>query len=154
MKKLQIKQVAEKASLAMRRCKTKGKKFTTSEILNTDTVNNLVRLDQGYRIFRSIRNSPPYFEKRKKDLFAMIRQLGLPTWFASLSAADTRWVELLKALGLLIDKIQYTDDEIGNMNWSERTRLVKSDPVTCVRYFDHRVQLYINIVLRSPYNPL
>jgi hypothetical protein len=29
---------------------------------------------------------------RKKDVFAMIRQLGLPTWFGSFSSADTKWI--------------------------------------------------------------
>ena len=33
----------------------------------------------------------------------MIRQLGNP-WFCSLSAAETRWVHLLKTLGRLVDK--------------------------------------------------
>jgi hypothetical protein len=49
------------------------------DVLNPSTVNQLVRLDEGYFIFRTLRNSPVYLGKRKKDLFAMIRQLGLPT---------------------------------------------------------------------------
>jgi hypothetical protein len=44
-----------------------------------------------------------YLEKRKKDLFAMIRQLGLPTWFGSLSSADTKWNDLLRVLARLND---------------------------------------------------
>ena len=154
MKKLQIKYVADTVTLAMRRCKTKGKKYTVENVLDQQQVNDLVRLDEGYYIFRSLRNSPPYFEKRKKDLFAMIRQLGLPTWFVSLSAADTRWPDLLKILGKLIDKKEYNDEEIEQMDWTERTRLVRSDPVTCVRYFDHRVQQFINIIIKSQHNPI
>lgn len=38
----------------------------------------MVKLDEGYFILRTLRNSPAYLEKRKKDVFAMIRQLGLP----------------------------------------------------------------------------
>ena len=63
-------------------------------------------------MLRNLRGSPPYFEKCKKDFFAMIRQLGNPTWFCSFSAAETRWVHLLKTLGRLIEKKDYTDDEI------------------------------------------
>jgi len=37
-------------------------------------------------------------EHCKKDIMAMIRQLGLPTWFMSLSAADTKWNDLIVML--------------------------------------------------------
>ncbi|VDI75456.1 Hypothetical predicted protein [Mytilus galloprovincialis] len=66
---------------------------------------------------RSLRNSPVYLEKRKKDLFAMIRQLGLPTWFGSLSSADTNWKDLLRILGKLNDGKEYTDNELEEMDW-------------------------------------
>ena len=51
----------------------------------------------------------------KKDLFAMIRQLGNPTWFCSLSAAESRWIFLLKTLNRLVDNKNYNDDKIDNV---------------------------------------
>ena len=33
-------------------------------------------LDKGFRVLRNLRGSPQYFEKCKKGLFGMIRQLG------------------------------------------------------------------------------
>ncbi|KAJ8050229.1 hypothetical protein HOLleu_03347 [Holothuria leucospilota] len=81
--------------MPLRRCKTKGQKLIASEILNKDIVSKLIQLDEGYHIFLSLRNSPPSFKKRKKNLMAMIRQLGFPTYFVSLSAAETRWTDLL-----------------------------------------------------------
>jgi len=99
LKKLQIKQIQDSATLSLRKCKTKGKKYTAGELKSQETIDNLVRLDEGFRVLRNLRGSPPYFEKCKKDLFAMIRQLGKPTWFCSFSAAETRWVHLLKILG-------------------------------------------------------
>ena len=65
-------------------------------------------------MLRNLTGSPPYFEKCKKDLFALIRHLGNPIWFCSFSAAETRWVHLLKTLGRLVEKKDYTDDEIKN----------------------------------------
>ena len=130
------------------------KKYTAGDILDDNRVDEITRLDEGYRIFRSLRSSPPYFEARKRDLFAMIRQLGLPTWFISLSAADTLWKDLHRMLGKLIDKKDYSDEELSDMDWTEKTRLVKSDPVTCVRYFDHRVHTFIHSVLKSNASPL
>ncbi len=55
--------------------------FTAKDVLNENTVDSIVHLDEGFRIFRTIRNSPTYFQKRQKDIFAMIRQLGKPCWF-------------------------------------------------------------------------
>lgn len=60
------------------------------------TVNKSIHEDEGFRVLRNLRGSPPYFENCKKDLFAMIRQLGNSTWFCSFSAAETRCSLLLK----------------------------------------------------------
>jgi len=154
LKKLQQQQIVNKVNLAVRRCKTKGKRFKARELLQDDACENLVRLYEGYRIFRTLRNSPSYLEKRKKDLMAMIRQLGCPTWFVSLSAADTRWTDLLQILGRLVDKKEYTDQELKDMDWESRTRLVRADPVTCARFFDNRLQLFLNHVLKSDLHPI
>jgi hypothetical protein len=101
-----------------------------------------------------LRNSPAYLETKKKDVFAVIRQLGLPTWFLSLSSADTKWVDLLKMLAKINTHKNYTDEEIASMCWEEKTKLVQKDPVTCSRYFDHRVQEFIKIVLKSDFSPI
>ena len=153
-KKLQMKQISDKVNLAIRRCKNKGKKITAAEARNPAYLDKLVNLDEGYYIFRQLRNSPPYLEARKKDIFAMIRQLSLPTWFISLSAADTRWTDLLKMLAKLNDDAELTDTDIENMTWQEKTNLVQKDPVTCSRYFDHRVNEFLNTVLKSKCEPI
>ena len=98
---MQIKQIQNSASISLRKRKTKGKKYTAGDLKSDDYVNKLIQLDEGFRVLRNLRGSPPYFEKCKKDLFAMIRQLGNPTWFCLFSAAETRWVHLLKTLGRL-----------------------------------------------------
>ena len=84
----------------------------------------------------------------------MIRQLSLPTWFMSLSAADTRWTDLLKMLAKLNDGIEYSEEELEHLTWQEKTKLVQKDPVTCSRYFDHRVQEFLNTVLKSSCEPI
>ena len=153
-KKLQMKQISDKVNLAVRRCKKRGQKITAAEARDSSYVDKLVNLDEGYYIFRQLRNSPAYLETRKKDIFAMIRQLSLPTWFMSLSAADTRWTDLLKMLAKLNDGIYYSEKELENLSWQEKTKLVQKDPVTCSRYFDHRVQEFLNTVLKSSCKPI
>ena len=153
-KKLQMKQISDKVNLAVRRCKKRGQKITAAEARDSSYLDKLVNLDEGYYIFCQLRNSPAYLETRKKDIFAMIRQLSLPTWFMSLSAADTRWTDLLKMLAKLNDGIDYSEKELENLSWQEKTKLVQKDPVTCSRYFDHRVQEFLNTVLKSSCEPI
>ena len=153
LKKIQTKQVSDKVNLALRRCKTDGKKITASQVRNESTVSEIVRLNEGYYIFRTLRNSPSYLATKKKDVFAMIKQLGLPTWFMSLSSADTRWPDLLKTLAQLDGKI-ITDNEINSLDWITKTKLVQNDPVTCARFFENRVQLFLNTIMKSDHDPL
>ena len=88
LKKLQIKQIQDSAESVR-------KKENVSP-LKSWTLNNLVHLDEGFRVLKSVQGSPPYFEKCKKDLFAKISQLNSPTWSWSFSTAKTRWTNLLK----------------------------------------------------------
>ena len=86
----------------------------------------------------------------------MIRQhqLGLPTWFMFFSSADTHWPDLLKILGKLVDQKDYTYEEIQNLDWDQKTRLLQADPVTASRFFDHRVQQFFKTVLNNHPHPL
>ena len=149
----QIHQIHQHVSFALRRNQSKGKTITAKILLNKETKQQIVKYNDGYRIFKNIRSSPPYFEHKKKDLMAMIRQLGIPTLFISLSAADTKWTELLQSIYLLIHKKDITQDEIENMPWTEKCELISKDPGTCARYFNNRVQKFFKHILKSPHSP-
>ena len=152
LKKVQMKHVLDTVSLAMRR--VKGKHVCAKNVLDDESRANIVRLDEGYYIFRKLRNSPAYLDKRKKDAFAMIRQIGFPSLFISLSAAETKWPELLRAIGQLNDKKTYTDEEISQMDTQKIFSLIRKDSATVVRYFHHRFQTFLYDVLKSKLNPI
>ena len=61
-KKLQMKQISDKVNLAVRRCKGKEKKITAAEARNSEYLDKLVKLDEGYYIFWQLRNSPAYLQ--------------------------------------------------------------------------------------------
>ena len=90
----------------------------------------------------------------KKDLFATIRQLGPATLFCSFSSAETQWIHLLQILDELVDHKQYTDNELENLNWEEKCRLIQTDPVTCARHFDYQVNQFLTNFLLSSAKPL
>lgn len=55
-------------------------------------------VEKNLSFLKSIPNSAQYWLSRKKDLFAMMRQLGKPTLFLTISANETNWPELLSLL--------------------------------------------------------
>lgn len=77
LKRLQLKQIKDKVTLALRKCKTKGVRYTAGDFLNPSFVEKLTFQDDGFRVLRTIRGSPPYWEQAKRELFAMIRLLGI-----------------------------------------------------------------------------
>lgn len=72
-------------------------------MLGSVYVDSLLQVDDGYRVLRGIKNSPAHWEAEKKKLLAIVRQFGGPTLFVTLSAAETKWPELIKFLKKTVD---------------------------------------------------
>ena len=150
----QINQINQQVSFALRRNQSKGKQITAKTLLNKEERQQIVKYNDGYKIFKNIRSSPPYFEQKRKDLMAMIRQLGIPTLFISLSAADTKWTELLRSIYIQLHKKNISHEQINNLQWTEKCKLISTDPGTCALYFNNRIRKFIKHILKSPYSPL
>ena len=67
----------------------------------------------------------------------MIEQLGMPTAFFTLSAADTQWSELQSLL------LNCSDTSHGPV------QMVAKNPLLCAWYFHHRVKAFIEHFLTS-----
>ena len=102
-KKLQMKIILGKANIAIRKCKGNRGTLNAGQLKQQGALNNLLQHDEGFKFLRALRGSPPYFDKAKRDLFAMIRQLGPATLFCSFSSAETQWTHLLQILGQFVD---------------------------------------------------
>ena len=120
-KKLKIKQIQNSACISLRKYKTKGTKYTAGDLKSDDYVNKLIHQDEGFRVLRNLRGSPPYFEKCKKDQCAIIRQLVL----LILSSRNKTWSNLLKTLGKIVEKKDYTDCKSESMTWWKSEILFK-----------------------------
>ena len=60
----------------------------------------------------------------------------------------------MKILGNRIDHKAYSDDEIDNLTWEEKCRLIQSDPVTCARHSDFQFNTFLKEFLISKLAPL
>ncbi|XP_071169456.1 uncharacterized protein [Mytilus edulis] len=127
-----------------------GKKVTKEMLCNKETLKELFKKDEAIKYLKPIRGTPPYWQSSQKDIFAMIRQLGVPTFFCSFSSADFRWSEIVNT----ILKQQGDMRNSENMTWDEKCKVLCSNPVTAVRMFDHRFHMFLKNVIMSGAEPI
>ena len=123
-------------------------------LADPEYVKTLLKSDQGFKFFEPVRGSPEFWKKTMLNLFACLRNLGLPTFFVTLTSAElTRWTCHLGAI--LKQQGDYrSDEDILNMDYKEKCEVLKSNPVTAVQMFYHRVDLFFKLILLGPAEPL
>ncbi|XP_062540963.1 uncharacterized protein LOC134209005 [Armigeres subalbatus] len=112
-------------------------------------------MERNLSFMKSIPNSVQYWYQRKQDLFAMIRQLGKPTMFLTLSASETQWPLLLKQLHKLTKEYSGIElvEPLQELNAQQRATLVNEDAVTCCLYFNKLVDVLMTILSSPRYSP-
>ena len=151
-KHLQIQKFASRITLALRRVVgSKQQNITAERLLDKEQREDIRRQNDGYHIYKDIPNT---FEKLGRELRAMVHQLGNPTIFISLSSADTSWVPLQQAVGLLLDEVIYRENFIKEeMSFEKKCQQVSSHPAACSRYFHHRIQKFFKYIIMGPHSP-
>lgn len=76
----------------------------------------------------------------------MIRQIGKPTLFMTLSAEEKIWPELLKTLYKFNYDRNISDIDAYMLRDKEKTVLIRMDPVTCAHYFDYKMNKFMNLL--------
>ncbi|XP_054165178.1 uncharacterized protein LOC128962799 [Oppia nitens] len=79
----------------------------------------------------------------------MIRQLGLPTLFFTLSAAEVSWDELIVILSKVLNNVIISNDEAKDLQRNEKLDLIRRDPVTTSRYFENRFREFFKDIILS-----
>ncbi|KAE8745030.1 hypothetical protein FOCC_FOCC008342 [Frankliniella occidentalis] len=90
-----------------------------------------------------IRGTKAYWKMRAKELIQMIEQLGMPTVFFTLSAADLQWPGLFKLLA--------PDVPLESLSDAMRRDLVSKHPILVDKYFAERVKSFLHKVLKPKY---
>ena len=120
---------------------------------NGQTLQNLICQDQAYLFLRQIPGTPPYWQKFMYEVIAMMKQLGIPTWFITLSCADLRWPELFQ----IISKIQgknLTDEQVDALSYSERCEILNLNPVIVAKHFQYRLEIFFTEILLTNAKPI
>ena len=82
-------------------CNVENENITRADIQDQEFLQK--KSDKNLTFFKSIHNSYQYWTDRKRHLFAMIRQLGKPKAFVTISANEIRWPKLISILHRLND---------------------------------------------------
>ena len=114
------------------------------------TVRSFISEDKGYMFMKSVKGTPAYWKQFLYDVLAMVRQLGLPTLFFTLSCADLRWKELV----LIIAKLNKLNIDECELNYFERCKILNQNPVLTARHFQFRVETFFKEIILHKKGPL
>ena len=87
------------------------------------------------------------------EVAALVKQLGIPTWFMTLSCADLRWPELFQIISRIQGK-DITDEEVDALSYDEKCKMLNLNPVIVAKHFQFRVETFFTEVLLSKSKPI
>lgn len=97
---------------------------------------------------QNIRSTNNYWYARSKELYSMIKSIGAPTLFFTLSAADLFWPEIFTHLGH-----HYNID--NNLSQSQiiaiRRKILNDNPLEFSYFFQKRASIFIHKVLKPKF---
>ena len=96
--------------------KTVAGQLTVGMLANYDeSVKWFASNDQGFLFMNQIKGTPAYWKKLQREVLEMVKQLGCPTFFLTLSCADLRWNELVVIISKL-NSIGITEENVEGLN--------------------------------------
>ena len=149
---IEQKKVSDSINIALK--KVHGQFVTPSQIRsNVQTLQNLICKDQAYLFLQQIPGTPPYWQRFMYEVVAMVKQLGIPTWFMTLSCADLTWPELFQIISRIQGK-DITDEEVDALSYDEKCKMLNLNPVIVAKHFQFRVETFFTEVLLSKSKPI
>ena len=153
---VEAKQVSDDSSIALRQTRDRvlrGGGVNAGLIRDAHNMKSMLRTDAAVKFLKNVRGSPAYWHKVLYDLLAMVRQLGTPTWFLTLSAADMQWPEIIQSIGRQYGQT-FTDEAVAAMSWNEKCNWLRANPVTAARQFQYRLEVFFHDFLCSAAQPI
>ena len=106
--------------------------------------------NEAYSFMNTVKGTPAYWKRFLFEVLAMVKQLGLPTFFMTLSCADLRWNELVSIISKL-NGINLSGDDINGMDYFQGCQILNSNLVLLARHFQYRVEvLFTEIIINGP----
>ena len=103
-----------------------------------ETVKDFLASDQAFSFMNTIKETPACWKRFKSEVLAMVKQLGIPKFFLTLSCADLTWNEILA----IIKKLNEADFDISSLSYHDRCKILNKNPVLVARHFQCRVEFF------------
>ena len=111
-----------------------------------ESVRSFVAKDEAYNFMNTI----IVHRHIGKCFFLKFWQLGLPTFFTTLSCADLRWNELVSIISKL-NGLNLSEDDIKNLDYFKICEILNDNPVLLARHFQYRVEVFLKeIIIDAP----
>ena len=72
----------------------------------------------------------------------MVKQLGIPIYFLTLSCADLRWEELPYIINKF-NNLELSDKELKNLSYQECCKFLNNNLVLVARHFQYKVEVFL-----------
>ena len=117
-------------------------------------VQEFIAKDKAFSFMSSIKGAPAYWKKILHQLLAMVKQLGTPTFFLTLSCADLRQNELISII-FKFNRVDISGEEVDEMSYHVRRETLNKNPVLIARRFQYRIEMLFKVtVLDEPLGKL
>ena len=87
------------------------------------------------------------------EILGMVKQLGIPTWFMTLSCADLRWPELFQIIARMQGR-SMCNEEVEGLSYNEKCQMLNTNPVIVAKHFQYQVETFFTEILLSDANPI
>ena len=101
-----------------------------------ESVKGFASNDQGFLFMNQIKGTPAYWKKVQRIVLGMVKQLGCPTFFLTLSCADLRWNKLVEIISKL-NSVGPAKENVEGLNYFERLNILNSNAVLLARHFQN-----------------
>ena len=98
--------------------KVRGMQITADTVKQNykESVKRLLSSENAYSFMSSVKGTPVYWKQFLFEVFAMVKQLGIPTYFLTISCADLRWNEFPYIINKL-NNLCLSDEELENLSY-------------------------------------
>ncbi|XP_055685061.1 uncharacterized protein LOC129791128 [Lutzomyia longipalpis] len=122
---------------------------TAGDALSDTKMDKLVEVDDGFRFLKNIALTPAYNAEKQQLILGMVRQLGKPHLFLTITCSEMHCPELLQNLAKQSGK-KLSPTESMNLEKADRTLMIQNDPVSCVRYFSNKSKNLMKMLTINP----
>ena len=116
----------------------------------TGTIRWFVASDNAFLFISLVKGKSAYWKHFLYDVLAMVKQLGIPTYFLILSSPNLRWEEL----PYIVNKFSnpgLSEEELKNLSYQERCNLLYKNQLLVARHFHYKVEVFFKeIIIDGP----